>query len=336
MSARAPSTILCVDDTPDKLQVAAVMLRRAGYEVATATDGQTAFDIARQQIPDLILSDVAMPGMDGIELCRVLRADENLKTVPIILLTAQRKDTESVAQGLAAGADDYIEAPYDPPRLVAKVARFIERKQAEEPLARLASIVENSDDGIIGTTLNGIITSWNFGAQRMYGYGPAQMIGNSIFATLPADKCDELRGILNCVRKGLRVNNFQTRGLREDGTVIDVSITLSPIINVYGEVTGASAITRDITERILAEEEREHLIEELHEALAEVKTLQGILPICMYCRQVRDDKGAWESLEVYVQEHTDTNFSHGMCEPCSKKMYPEIFDRGREKPAKKT
>ena len=311
------------------------MLRRAGYEVATATDGQTALDIASRQIPDLILSDVAMPGMDGIALCRLLRADECLKTVPIILLTAQRKDTESVAQGLAAGADDYIEAPYDPPRLVAKVARFIERKQAEEPLARLASIVENSDDGIIGTTLNGIITSWNFGAQRMYGYRGEEMIGNSIYATLPPDKCDELRGILNGVRKGLRVNNFETRGLRKGGAFIDVSITVSPITNVYGKVTGASAITRDITERILAEEERERLIQELHDALAEVKTLRGILPICMYCRQVRDDYGAWESLEVYVQEHTDTNFSHGMCEACAKKMYPEIFGRLQKKRADK-
>ena len=303
------------------------MLRRAGYQVATAMEGQSALEIARGQIPDLILSDVAMPVMDGIELCRKVRADQSLKTVPIILVTAQRKDTASVQGGLAAGADDYIEAPYEPARLIAKVARFIERKHAEESIARLAAIVENSDDAIIGTTLDGVITSWNFGAQRMYGYNFEEMTGQSIYELLPSDKRDELHGLLNGVRHGSRVNNFQTRGLRKDGKLIDLSVTVSPIVSAHKKVTGASAITRDITEQILAEEEREQLINELHEALAEVKTLRGILPICMYCKQVRDDKGAWESLEVYVQGHTDTNFSHGICDPCTKKMYPEFYEK---------
>ena len=325
MSDKTPVTILCVDDTPDKLELAVAMLQHAGYRVVTAFDGQTAFKVANRQIPDLILSDVSMPVMDGIELCRLVRADERLKTIPIILVTAQRKDTESVGGGLAAGADDYIEAPYDPARLIAKVARLIERKRAEEPLGRLASIVENSDDAIIGKTLDGTITSWNFGAERMYGHRAVEIIGQSIYAIVPDYKREELKGILNGIRRGARINHLQTKRLRKDGTIIDVSLTISPIKDVFGSVTGASAITRDITERILAEAERGRLIMELQDALAEVKTLRGILPICMYCKKIRDDEGAWTQLELYIKAHTDADFSHGMCEPCAKKMYPGIY-----------
>jgi PAS domain S-box-containing protein len=327
MSERTPSTILCVDDTPDKLELAATILRKAGYQVATAFNGRTALDIARQEIPDLILSDVSMPVMDGIELCRAVRDDEKLRTIPIMLITAFLKDAESMAEGLRAGADDYLEAPYEPQRLIAKVARLIERKRAEEPLARLASIVENCEDAIIGKSLDGTITSWNFGAEKIYGYKAEEIIGQPIYAIVPDNRRDELRGILNGISRGARVNQLQTQRVTKDGRVIDALVTISPIRDASGRVVGASAIARDITERLQGEAERERLIKELQTALAEVKTLRGILPICMHCKKIRDDEGAWRQLEVYIKEHTNADFSHGMCEPCAKKMYPEIYAR---------
>ena len=325
MLDRTPSTILCVDDTPDKLELAAAVLRQAGYRVTTAFDGRTALETAKRIIPDLILSDVSMPAMDGIELCRAIRDDEKLRTIPIMLVTAFLTDAESMAEGLRAGADDYLEAPYEPQRLVAKVARLIERKRAEEPLARLASIVEDSDDAIIGKTLDGTITSWNFGAERMYGYRAEEMIGQPIYAIVPADMREELRGILNGISRGARVNQLQTKRVRKDGQIVDVLVTISPIRDASGRVVGSSAIARDITERLQSEAEREHLIKELQTALAEVKTLRGILPICMHCKKIRDDEGAWRQLEVYIKENTNADFSHGMCEQCAKKMYPEIY-----------
>ncbi|HYJ47706.1 MAG TPA: PAS domain S-box protein, partial [Pyrinomonadaceae bacterium] len=247
--------------------------------------------------------------------------------VPIMLVTALLRDVESMAEGLRAGADDYLEAPYEPQRLVAKVARLIERKRAEEPLARLASIVENCEDAIIGKTLDGRVTSWNFGAERMYGYRSEEMIGQSIYAIVPADRREELRGILNGLGRGARINQLQTQRVRKGGQVVDVLVTISPIRDASGRVVGASAIARDITERLQGEAERERLIEELQTALAEVKTLRGILPICMHCKKIRDDEGAWRQLEVYIREHTNADFSHGMCEPCAKKLYPEIYAR---------
>jgi len=85
----------------------------------------------------------------------------------------------------------------------------------------------------------------------------------------------------------------------------------------------------DITERKEAEEERERLIGELQEALAEVKTLSGLLPICASCKSIRDDQGYWQQIEAYIRDHSEAEFSHSVCPECAKKLYPEIFDKKR-------
>lgn len=158
---------------------------------------------------------------------------------------------------MKAGADDYLEAPFDSGRLIAKVARLIERKRTDEPLAILASIVENSEEAIVGKRLDGTITSWNFGAERIYGYAAAEVLGQTIYSSIiPTDRREEMQGILNAITRGVRVNRFQTKRLRKDGKVIDVSLTISPIKDAHGTLTGASSIVRDITEALAAESER--------------------------------------------------------------------------------
>ena len=129
-------TILVVDDAPDRLRLTAELLTQSGYRVLTAGHGREGYKIAEQTGPDLIVSDVAMPVMDGIELCRLVRAHDGLRWTPILLTSALRKDNESVVRGLRAGADDYLEAPYDPERLITKIARLLERKALEEALRR--------------------------------------------------------------------------------------------------------------------------------------------------------------------------------------------------------
>jgi signal transduction histidine kinase len=130
------TTILVVDDTPDRLRLTVEMLTRSGYRVLTARDGREGYQIAEQAGPDLIVSDVAMPVMDGIELCRLVRAHDRLRWTPILLMSALRKDSESAVRGLRAGADDYLEVPFDPERLLTKIARLVERKALEEALWR--------------------------------------------------------------------------------------------------------------------------------------------------------------------------------------------------------
>jgi PAS domain S-box-containing protein len=113
----------------------------------------------------------------------------------------------------------------------------------------LASIVESSDDAIIGKTLDGVITSWNSSAERIYGYRAEEMIGNSVSLLIPLGLPDEMDEILNRIRVGERVDHYETRRRRKDGATIRVSLTVSPIHDESGKVVGASAIARDITDR---------------------------------------------------------------------------------------
>ena len=115
--------------------------------------------------------------------------------------------------------------------------------------AELAAIVRSSGDAIIGKTLDGTITSWNAGATRMYGYLPGEMIGRNIAMMLPADSKDELGAIFERLRRGERVEPYETRRVRKDGSIVDVSLCVSPIKDRGGRVVGASAVGRDITER---------------------------------------------------------------------------------------
>jgi PAS domain S-box-containing protein len=140
--------------------------------------------------------------------------------------------------------------------LARQAADLIERVQVEsllresEERARwLASIVESSDDAIVSTNLDGAITSWNRGAERIFGYFAEEVVGKSITILLPPDRSNEEPAILNRVRGGKRVDHYETVRQRKDGSLIDISLTVSPIKNRTGQIVGASKTSRDITER---------------------------------------------------------------------------------------
>src|SRR5688572_5787847 len=115
------------------------------------------------------------------------------------------------------------------------------------PARFLASIVDSSDDAILSKDLDGIILSWNRGAEKLYGYTPAEVIGQEVSMLVPADQPDEIPSIMAKLRKGERIHHFETRRRRKDGTLLDVSLTISPVLDKQGRITGASAIARDIT-----------------------------------------------------------------------------------------
>ncbi len=123
------------------------------------------------------------------------------------------------------------------------------RSRASISSKLLASIVDSSDDAIIGKTLDGVITAWNSSAQRMYGYQAEEIIGHSVSLLIPSGLPDEMDEILNRIRVGKRVDHYETRRRRKDGAIITVSLTVSPIHDASGKVVGASAIARDITGR---------------------------------------------------------------------------------------
>lgn len=131
---------------------------------------------------------------------------------------------------------------------------------AEERSAKLAAIVESSDDAIIGKTLDGIITSWNKGAERMFGYADNEIVGESIFKLIPEDRHYEEPMIVSQLEKGERVDHYETIRRRKDGTLIDVSLTISPIRNKAGDIIGVSKIARDITEQKRDEQRKNDFI----------------------------------------------------------------------------
>ena len=118
---------------------------------------------------------------------------------------------------------------------------------ADTRLAMLAAIVESSDDAIVTKDLNGIITSWNRGAEIVFGYSADEAVGQSVTMLIPPDRTDEEPEILGRIRAGERVDHYETVRLRKDGTLIDVSLTVSPLRNAVGEIVGASKVARDIT-----------------------------------------------------------------------------------------
>jgi PAS domain S-box-containing protein len=139
-------------------------------------------------------------------------------------------------------------------RFIGTVLDITDSKISEEESAMKAAIVQSSEDAIISKTLQGIITSWNKAAERTFGYTAGEMIGQSILKLLPPDRLQEEVDILSRLKRGERVEHFETKRIRKDGKLIDVSIAISPIKDASGKILGASKIARDITEQKISEQ----------------------------------------------------------------------------------
>ena len=200
--------VLVTDDDPEILLLTATVLRRAGYEVSEATSGRECLDAVPALRPDLVLLDVMLPDISGVQVCRQIKADQDLKDTFVILASGVRVSSDSQAEGLNIGADGYIVRPIPNKELIARVQSMERIKRAED-------------------------------------------------------------------------------ALREK------------------------------------EKQQQKLISELQEALAEIKTLKGFIPICASCKKIRDDEGYWSQLEAYLSKHTDAVFSHGFCPECAERYKAE-------------
>lgn len=147
------------------------------------------------------------------------------------------------------------------------------RNRAQESASWLAAIVQSSDDAILSKDLNGIITSWNDGAERLYGYTSSEVIGKPVSILIPEDRQDEEPRILERLRRGERIEHYETVRRRKDGSLLDISLTVSPVRNPDGAIIGASKIARDITDRKRAEEQQSLLIREMNHRIKNLFTL---------------------------------------------------------------
>jgi DNA-binding response OmpR family regulator len=200
--------VLVTDDDPEVLLLTATVLRRAGYEVLEASTGSECLAIVRASGPDLVLLDVMLPDMSGVDVCQQIKTDQNLQRTFVILASGIRVSSDSQAEGLDCGADGYIVRPISNKELVARVQSMERIKRVEDALLE-------------------------------------------------------------------------------------------------------------------KERQQQKLILELQEALAEIKTLKGFIPICASCKKIRDDEGYWNQLEAYISKHTEAIFSHGLCPDCAEHCVAE-------------
>ncbi|MBW8726768.1 MAG: PAS domain S-box protein [Inquilinus limosus] len=150
-----------------------------------------------------------------------------------------------------------------------------ERVRSERAAQQLAAIVESSEDAIVAKDLNGVITSWNRGAERLFGYTAEEVVGQPITIVIPVDRLDEEPQILARIRRGERVEHFETIRRRKDGSLVEISLMISPIRNRAGEIVGASKIARDITELKRARERQTLLLREMSHRVKNLFALAG-------------------------------------------------------------
>jgi len=178
-----------------------------------------------------------------------------------------------------------IGALIDRRRVLISIIRDISvRRRIEAAQAQLAAIVQSTDDAIIGKTLEGIIISWNAAAERIYGYSAEEAIGRSIQMLAPPDRSDEIPQILDRIKHGERIARLETTRMRKDGTLIPVSLTISPILDANGTITAASTIARDISERKQAADRSAHLqtiATALSEALTPAQVADVVITQCI-------------------------------------------------------
>ncbi|HEY7330498.1 MAG TPA: response regulator [Gemmataceae bacterium] len=272
------TNILLVDDNEANLLALEAVLQPLGQELTKARSGEQALQSLTQKDFAVVLLDIRLGGMDGFEVAQRIRSQERSKHTPIIFVTAFESEDFAPAKAYTLGAVDYLVKPLVPEILRAKVEVFLalhqrteqvrelQRRQTEQVRGELAAIVESSEDAIIGEDLQGLITSWNKGAERMYGYVADEVVGKPLSLLHAAQQPDEFPGLLERLRRGERIEPYQTVRLRKDGSHVDVSLSVSPIKNGQGTVIGAAKIARDIGPQKRLEHELRRQADELAEA----------------------------------------------------------------------
>jgi PAS domain S-box-containing protein len=250
---QASVNILIVDDDPKNLTVLETILDNPNCQLVRAESAEEALHALLADKFALLIIDIHMPGMTGLELAHVIKARKNTANVPIIFLTAYLDDDRQIIESYETGAVDYVAKPVNPTVLRSKVeifAQLYRRQQNLEEVNRtLAAVVESSDDAIISKDLNGIIATFNQGAERLFGYTAEEVVGKPVTILIPPDRQQEEPEILARIRCGDRIEQYETVRRRKDGTLVDVSLTVSPVKDDRGRIIGASKIARDITER---------------------------------------------------------------------------------------
>lgn len=277
------------DDSRIRALIRSFLSSRPGWIVCgEAEDGVDSIKQAKAKRPDVVLMDVSMPRMNGLDATRALRRE--IPDVSVILVSQNdprvlsRQASDVGARGYCTKSDltrnlgpviEKAMEPWPSSKQNNMTSSELERISRSQTSNLLAAIVDSSDDAIISKNLDGMITSWNHSAERIFGYRADEAIGKHITLIIPRDRWEEETNILRRLRAGERVDHFETVRKRKDGELLNLSLTISPVRDSSGRVIGASKVARDITAQIRAAEalrESEERFRKLSETLdAEVR-----------------------------------------------------------------
>lgn len=234
----------------------------------------------------------------------VLVSETERSLVDVLVALRQRQQrlrSESVMQSLKGRRLDVVfSIAFDGKNAASSVVTIqdiTQRKAAELEAQNLAAIVESSDDAIISMDMHGTITSWNAGSEHLYGYAAEEALGRPVSMLIPSDHREDESMILASIGQGKRVDHYETQRRRSDGSVVNISLTVSPIEAPDGTIVGASKIARDITERVEAQQQQQVLLREMNHRVKNLLTLSSGL-VSLSARYARTP----EELATAVQE----------------------------------
>ncbi|RRJ83628.1 ATP-binding response regulator [Aestuariirhabdus litorea] len=268
----ADSCILLVDDNPTNLQVLLQTLNGRGYRLLVAKTGESALRIARKAMPAVVLLDIMMPGIDGYEVCRQLKADPLTERITIIFLSAL-DDTKDKVKGLELGAVDFITKPFQSDEVIARVETQLKIHQLEAALsarnrqleAENERILEAMSEGILGIDIEGKITFANRAACDISGWSESQLIGSEFHRRLlgqPAEALASPSPLQITLREGSSQRLEDVTCLHQDGTPFAANLSCNPIME-SGQCRGAVVLFRDITEQKQQQQALQQALDEI-------------------------------------------------------------------------
>ncbi len=330
--------ILLVEDNADHRELMRLALTEYDdtWQVEGVVSGEAALRrLVEGEAYDVVFLDYSLQGRDGLEVLEEIRRGE--APPPVVMVTG-RGDEQVAVVAMKGGAYDYMvkgkgylqRLPVVAQRAVETHQLAMERKQAEEALReseeRYRSILDNIEEGYFEVDLAGNFTFFNDSLCRELGYSQEEMMGMNNRQYMDKENAKKVYQAFNRVHTtGESYKAYDWELTRKDGSKIIHESSISLMRDAQGERIGFRGVTRDVTEKKRAEEEREKLVRDLQKALSEVKKLSGFLPICASCKKIRDDKGYWRQIEAYIRDHSEAEFSHGICPDCKKKLYGDIL-----------
>lgn len=324
------ASILVIDDDAGQRKTLFDILNAGGYETFVAGDGAEGLALLKGNPVNLVLTDLGLPDMSGIDILSKVKAV--YPAIQVIILTGSAT-FDSAVEATNLGAFSYLLKPYDIDQLLLQIQRAIEKQRAEEELRISRQMLDDVTQGITESIL--LLSSdykilWaNRTAIAQTGLTMDEIVGNFCYAVThhrespcepPNEPCP--------LREALATGNSkiaQHIHYDKDGKEIVAEVNVYPVKDNAGDITELVHVSRDITERDRLKKEIADKVTELEASLARVKQLEGILPICVYCKKIRDDTDKWRQMEEYISKHSEADFSHGICPECSIKVTNETL-----------